>query len=195
MNLITLLFLAVGLSMDAFAVAICKGLAMPKVKWKSCLIVGLWFGCFQGLMPFIGYLLGVQFASYIDSFSSWIAFILLGLIGGNMIREALSDEEDEGDANLGFREMLLLAIATSIDALAVGITFACVPVNLSDSLHPLMNTLIGCLVIAITTCTISIIGIKIGNIFGSRYKKKAEIAGGVILILLGIKILVEYFIG
>ncbi len=195
MNLITLLFLAVGLSMDAFAVAICKGLSMPKAKLKSCLIVGLWFGSFQGLMPFIGYILGVQFASYIDSFSSWIAFILLSFIGGNMLHEAMTEAEEESDANLGFREMLLLAIATSIDALAVGITFACVPVSLNTSLSSLVNTIIGCLLIAITTCILSMAGVKIGNIFGSRYKKKAEIVGGVILILLGIKILVEYFIG
>lgn len=193
MDLITLLLLAVGLSMDAFAVSICKGLAMSKIKLKNCLIVGLWFGGFQGFMPFIGYLLGVQFASYIDSFSSWIAFILLSFIGGNMIREALSGEEEEEDAGLGFREMLLLAIATSIDALAVGITFACVPVNMLSSLSPFANTSIGCLIIAATTCLISILGVKIGNVFGVRYKKKAEITGGILLILLGIKILAEHF--
>lgn len=195
MDIITLLFLAVGLSMDAFAVAICKGLAMPKINVKSCAIVGLWFGGFQGLMPFIGYILGVQFASYIESISSWVAFVLLAFIGGNMIREALSDDEEEADDGLGFRKMLLLAIATSIDALAVGITFACVPVNLSSNISPFINTVLGCFIIAATTCIISMVGVKIGNVFGVRYKKKAEIAGGVILILLGIKILVEYFVG
>ncbi len=191
MNLLTLFFLAVGLSMDAFAVSICKGLAMPRATLKNCLIAGLWFGGFQGLMPFLGYSLGIQFASLIDSFSSWIAFLLLGLIGGNMIREACSGEDKREDAGLGIREMFVLAIATSIDALAVGITFACVPVRLTDSLSPLANTAVGCLIIAATTCLISTTGVKIGNIFGSRYRKKAEIAGGIILILLGIKIMLE----
>lgn len=194
MDFITLFLLAIGLSMDAFAVSICKGLAMPKVKIRSCLIVGLWFGGFQGLMPLTGYLLGVRFSSYIDSFSSWIAFFLLSFIGGNMIREAISGKDEEEDAGLGFREMFLLAIATSIDALAVGITFACVPVCLFSSLSPLVNTLLGCLVIALTTCMISMIGLNIGNIFGVKYKTKAEIAGGILLILLGIKILAEHLI-
>lgn len=197
MDLFTLLLLAIGLSMDAFAVSVCKGLAMPKIKLKNCAIVGLWFGGFQGLMPFIGYILGVQFASYIDAFSSWIAFILLSFIGGNMIREALKDEgcDNTEDSGLGIKEMFLLAVATSIDALAVGITFACVPVHLTGSLTPFMNTLAGCLIIALITCLISVTGVKIGNVFGSRYKKKAEIAGGIILVLLGIKILAEHFLG
>lgn len=195
MDIITLLFLAIGLSMDAFAVAICKGLAMPRVTIQRCAVVGLWFGGFQGLMPLIGYILGIQFASYIETFSSWIAFILLAFIGGNMIREAVAgDEDSKEDAGLGFREMLLLAIATSIDALAVGVTFACVPVRLTDALTPFANTGVGCGIIAGMTCLISIIGVKIGNIFGSRYQKKAEIAGGIILIFLGIKILAEYLL-
>lgn len=196
MNLITLLFLAVGLSMDAFAVSVCKGLAMPGTSIKKCGIVGIWFGSFQGLMPLIGYLLGVQFAAYIDSFSSWIAFILLSFIGVNMIREAIQENDCENPENgsLRIKEMFLLAIATSIDALAVGITFACVPVHLTGYLTPLVNTILGCLIIAVTTCFLSIIGVKIGNTFGSRFRKKAEIAGGIILILLGIKIIAEYFI-
>ena len=130
MDLVTLLLLAVGLSADAFAVSICKGLAMPKITWKECLIVGVWFGGFQGIMPFIGYVLGVQFEKYINEIAPWVAFALLALIGGDMIKEALSDEPEEETATLKVQEMLLLAIATSIDALAVGITFACVPVTM-----------------------------------------------------------------
>lgn len=191
MDIITLLFLAAGLSMDAFAVSICKGLSMEKIRLKKCCVVGLWFGGFQGLMPLAGYLLGIQFASYIDTFSSWIAFLLLSLIGANMIREAWQheDEENNGDADLSIREMFLLSIATSIDALAVGITFACIPVRLNTSFSPFLNTFTGCLIIALTTFILSAIGVTIGNIFGSRYKKGAETAGGIILILLGIKML------
>ncbi len=192
MNFTTLLLLAIGLSMDAFAVAICKGLALSNIQIKHCLIVGIWFGGFQGLMPLIGYILGSQFSTYIESVSSWIAFILLAFIGGNMIHEAFDTGEECTDANLSFKTMLLLAIATSIDALAVGITFSCVPVKLSTLLSPLVNTILGCLIITITTCILSIAGVKIGNVFGCRYKKKAEIAGGVILILLGLKIIIEY---
>lgn len=193
MDIITLLFLAAGLSMDAFAVSICKGLAMKKLSLKKCSIVGLWFGGFQGLMPLAGYLLGIQFASYIDTFSSWIAFFLLSLIGANMIREAWQSEEepDSGEADLGIREMFLLSIATSIDALAVGITFACIPVRINAALSPFLNTLTGCLIIALVTFTLSAVGVEIGNIFGSRYKKGAETAGGIILILLGIKMLLK----
>lgn len=135
MNLFTVLFLAAGLSMDAFAVSICKGLALPKATFKNALTVGIWFGTFQGLMPLIGYLLGMQFTSYITSFSPWIAFVLLFFIGGNMLREALIENNDtRQDEGLGIQEMFLLAIATSIDALAAGVTFACIPVSLSPSL-------------------------------------------------------------
>lgn len=194
MNLITLLLLAVGLSMDAFAVSICKGLAMQKLHPKHAFTVGIWFGSFQGFMPLAGYVLGTRFATYIDSFSSVIAFILLGFIGGNMIRESRSNDTDS-DSGLGFRKMLLLAIATSIDALAVGITFACIPVSIRPSLSPLMNTGIGCLIIAVTTCVLSSLGVVIGHMFGARYKQKAECVGGIILIALGFKILLEFLIG
>ncbi len=189
MNLFTVLFLAAGLSMDAFAVSICKGLALPKANFKNALIVGGWFGSFQGLMPLAGYLLGIQFTSYITSFSSWIAFVLLLFIGGNMLREALGEKDGRQDGGLGIQEMFLLAIATSIDALAAGVTFACIPVSLSSSLTPFLNTLCACVITALTTFLFSAAGIGIGRIFGSRFQKKAEITGGIVLILLGIKIL------
>lgn len=200
MDLLTLLLLAVGLSMDAFAVSICKGLAMQKITWKKCCIVGVWFGGFQALMPFIGYVLGIQFAEYIDRIAPWIAFVLLVFIGANMIREALGKEEDscaecakEDTDTLGVKEMFLMAVATSIDALAVGVTFACVPVAVLSVASRLLNTLIGCLIIGVTTFMLSVIGVKVGNVFGAKYKNRAEIAGGVILILLGVKILLEHF--
>lgn len=189
MNLFTVLFLAAGLSMDAFAVSICKGLALPKANFKNALIVGGWFGSFQGLMPLAGYLLGIQFTSYITSFSSWIAFVLLLFIGGNMLREALGEKDGRQDGGLGIQEMFLLAIATSIDALAAGVTFACIPVSLSSSLTPFLNTLCACVITALTTFLFSAAGIGIGRILGSRFQKKAEITGGIVLILLGIKIL------
>ena len=193
MDLLTLLLLAVGLSMDAFAVSICKGLAMKKFTLKHMIIVGAWFGGFQGLMPMTGYLLGIQFSRFINSVAPWIAFALLALIGINMIRESFSKEEDEETDALGFKTMLLMAIATSIDALAVGITFACVPVNIIEA-TALINTVIAVIIIGITTFILSMIGVKVGNIFGTKYKNKAEFAGGVILILLGIKIIVEHFV-
>lgn len=189
MNLFTVLFLAAGLSMDAFAVSICKGLALPKANFKNALIVGGWFGSFQGLMPLAGYLLGIQFTSYITSFSSWIAFVLLLFIGGNMLREALGEKNGRQDGGLGIQEMFLLAVATSIDALAAGVTFACIPVSLSSSLTPFLNTFCACVITALTTFLFSAAGIGIGRIFGSRFQKKAEITGGIVLILLGIKIL------
>lgn len=222
MGLLELFILAVGLSMDAFAVSICKGLALPKINLKSAGIVGLWFGAFQALMPLIGYLLGVNFRSYIVSVDHWIAFVLLALIGANMIKEALSDDEEEeaeirnlkrgseeGTIDvysldscsisptgqvalsredngikeiLGFKTMFLLAIATSIDALAMGVTFAFLNVKIIPAIS----------FIGIVTFTCSAIGVKIGNVFGLKYKSKAEIAGGVILILLGCKILIEH---
>ena len=178
----TLFILAVGLSMDAFAVAICKGLAMKKMSWKNAVIVGLWFGGFQALMPAIGYFLGVQFADKITSIDHWIAFILLALIGGNMVREALSKEEEEASASLDVKTMFIMAVATSIDALAVGITFAFLDQNM-----PVAVSLIG-----VTTFLLSMAGVKIGSVFGAKYKAKAEFAGGVILILLGLKILLEH---
>ena len=168
--------------MDAFAVSVCKGLAMPKCTFKKAAIVGLWFGGFQALMPAIGYVLGAQFQETIASIDHWIAFVLLALIGGNMIHEALDNDEEEADASLDVKTMFLLAVATSIDALAIGITFAFLKVNIIPAV---------CF-IGIVTFIISFAGVKIGNIFGARYKNKAEIVGGVILILLGLKILLEH---
>lgn len=193
MDLLTLILLAAGLSMDAFAVSICKGLAMKKLSVRHMIIVGAWFGGFQALMPMIGYLLGIQFSRFINSVAPWIAFALLALIGINMIRESFSKEEDAETDALGFKTMLLMAVATSIDALAVGITFACVPVNIIEA-TALINTVIAVIIIGITTFILSMIGVKVGNIFGTKYKNKAEFAGGVILILLGIKIIVEHFV-
>lgn len=189
----TLLVMAIALSMDAFAVSICKGLAMKKITIGKCVIVGAWFGIFQGLMPMIGYLLGNSFAGFIESVSSWIAFVLLAIIGGNMVKESFSKEEEEENDSLGFKEMLILAIATSIDAMAVGITFACVPVNLLESASRLVNTLVGCCIIAVATFVISMWGVKIGSVFGTKYKNKAELAGGVVLICIGLKIILEFF--
>lgn len=182
MGILELFILAVGLSMDAFAVSVCKGLAMPKITLKKTLTVGLWFGGFQALMPAAGYLLGVQFRDKITAVDHWIAFILLGLIGANMIKEACSGDCEEENESLDIRTMFLLAVATSIDALAVGITFAFLDVHI-----PAAVSFIG-----ITTFTLSAVGVKIGNVFGTRYKSKAELAGGVILILLGLKILLEH---
>lgn len=182
MGLIELFLIAVWLSMDAFAVSVCKGLAMPKCTFKKAAIVGLWFGGFQALMPAIGYVLGAQFQETIASIDHWIAFVLLALIGGNMIHEALDNDEEEADASLDVKTMFLLAVATSIDALAIGITFAFLKVNIIPAV---------CF-IGIVTFIISFAGVKIGNVFGARYKNKAEIVGGVILILLGLKILLEH---
>ncbi len=182
MGLIELFLIAVGLSMDAFAVSVCKGLAMPKCTFKKAAIVGLWFGGFQALMPAIGYILGAQFQEAIASIDHWIAFVLLALIGGNMIHEALDNDEEEADASLDVKPMFLLAVATSIDALAIGITFAFLKVNIIPAV---------CF-IGIVIFIISFAGVKIGNVFGARYKNKAEIVGGVILILLGLKILLEH---
>ncbi len=183
MNLLSLLMLAVGLSMDAFAVAVCKGLALKKITFRHALIVGLWFGGFQALMPLLGFLLAAQFREAIAAYDHWIAFGLLVLMGGNMIREAVFEKEEaETDSALSFRSMLPLAIATSIDALAVGVTFAFLDVRIVPSV-----TLIG-----VTTLILSMIGVKMGSLFGAKYEKKAEILGGVILILLGIKTLLEH---
>ena len=183
MRLWELLVLAVGLSMDAFAVSVCKGLALRRVGLKECLTAGVWFGAFQALMPLLGYLLAARFREAIAAYDHWIAFILLVLIGGNMIREALFEkDEPETDGALSFRSMLLLAIATSIDALAVGVTFAFLDVNIWSSV----------MIIGVTTCVLSMIGVKVGSVFGAKYEKRAELCGGVILILLGLKILLEH---
>lgn len=181
MNIIEILLLGIGLSMDAFAVSVCKGLSVQRLQLKHALTVGIYFGGFQALMPLIGYILGSRFQALIASTDHWIAFALLVLIGANMVREALGEKGEERNDSFSFKTMLPLAVATSIDALAVGITFAFLKVNIG-----LAIVLIGC-----TTFVISVVGIKIGNVFGTRYQKKAEIAGGVILILLGIKILLE----
>lgn len=181
MGFIEILLIGVGLSMDAFAVSICKGLSTRKLELKHALICGGYFGFFQGLMPLIGYILGVQFKDKIESIDHWIAFILLALIGLNMIKESFEEDED-CNPDFSFKAMLPLAIATSIDALAVGVTFAFLNVNIGYAL----------LIIAITTFLISMIGVKIGHVFGSKYKSKAEMIGGIILILIGIKILLEH---
>lgn len=182
MDLLTLLTLAVGLAMDAFAVSICKGLAMREKVLKKGIIVGLWFGGFQALMPTIGFFLGTQFKDQITSIDHWIAFVLLGLIGINMVKEALSNDEEQADDSIAVKEMFMLAVATSIDALAVGITFAFLNVHIVSEAA----------MIGVCTFLISFAGVKIGNIFGTKYKSKAELAGGIILILLGFKILFEH---
>lgn len=182
MSLLTLFITAVGLSMDAFAVAICKGLAMKKLSLKKALIIGLWFGGFQALMPTVGYLLASFFKSYVERVSSWIAFALLVLIGANMIREALAKEtEEEKDASFAPLAMLTLAVATSIDALAVGVAFSLESVNLA----------LAAPTIGITTFLFSAVGLRIGSVFGLRYKSRAEFAGGAILILIGLKFLLQ----
>lgn len=184
MGFFELLLLAIGLSMDAFAVSICKGLAMKKASLKGAMTCGIWFGAFQGLMPLIGFFLGSMFSEAIESFDHWIAFGLLATIGINMLREALGDgEEEEADADLSVKTMFVLAVATSIDALAVGISLA---------MAGNVNIYTAVLLIAATTCILSALGVKIGNVFGSRYEKKAEIVGGLILIVLGVKILLEH---
>ena len=179
-----LFLIGIGLSMDAFAVSICKGLSMQKIDKKYTLCIGLFFGGFQALMPLTGYLLGSQFSGYIERFDHWIAFVLLALIGFNMIKESREEEEEEEKpyAGVNFKELLILAVATSIDALAVGVTFAFLQVNIVSAI-----TIIGC-----TTFVISIAGVYVGNVFGSRYKSRAELTGGVILILIGLKILLEH---
>lgn len=182
MDLLTLLTLAVGLAMDAFAVSICKGLAMREKVLKKGIIVGLWFGGFQALMPTIGFFLGTQFKDQITLIDHWIAFVLLGLTGINMVKEALSNDEEQADDSIAVKEMFMLAVATSIDALAVGITFAFLNVHIVSAAS----------MIGVCTFLISFVGVKIGNIFGTKYKSKAELAGGIILILLGFKILFEH---
>ncbi len=186
MGIFELFILAIGLSMDAFAVSICKGLATYQLKKRHMIITGLWFGGFQALMPLIGYFLGTAFEKYVTALDHYIAFILLAGIGGNMIKESFSKEEDEADCSFAFKTMFVMAIATSIDALAAGISLA---MDLNGN-----NTYayIAVLFIGITTFTLSALGVKIGNVYGAKWKSKAEFAGGVILIALGIKILIEH---
>lgn len=193
MSFVTIIILGIGLSMDAFAVSACKGLALRKVTWKQMLCAGLWFGIFQGLMPAIGYFFGSLFAGYIEAFSSWTAFILLALIGGNMIYEACSGKEESESASMSFKTMFWLAIATSIDALAVGITFSVVPVEMFAGLSRTANTMLACLIITLETCVLSMIGVKLGSVIGDKFEKKAQIAGGVILILIGLRIVLSHY--
>lgn len=188
MTLVEIFLVGVGLSMDAFAVAICKGLAMPRVNRKQTLLISLYFGVFQAVMPLTGWLLGSQFARHVTKMAPWIAFVLLAWIGGSMIRESLSNKAEEEKAEpveLRHRELLMLAIATSIDALAVGVSFSMV--ELTVPIYA-AAALIGC-----TTFAISVAGVFVGNLFGARYKNRAEFVGGAILILIGLKILLEHF--
>ena len=187
MGFVELLLIAVGLSMDAFAVSICKGLSVRRLEMRHMLLAGLYYGGFQALMPLLGYLLGSSFASFITAYDHWITFILLALIGGNMVREALHNGEEEEEeeaqgADFGVRVMLPLAIATSIDALAVGVSFAFLQVRILPAI----------LVTGLTTFCFGVAGVKIGNLFGARYESKAELVGGIILILIGAKILLEH---
>ncbi|MGN0500245.1 MAG: manganese efflux pump MntP family protein [Ruminococcus sp.] len=180
MSLIELFILAVGLSMDAFAVSICKGLSLRKIKAKHMCIAGLWFGGFQALMPLIGYFLGSFFSEMIEQYDHWVAFILLAIIGGNMIKESFGKDENV-DSAMDFKSMLLLAIATSIDALAVGVTFAFLQVQIVPAVS----------FIGVVTFIFSAVGIKIGSLFGTKYRSKAELFGGIVLVLIGLKILLE----
>ncbi len=181
MGFVELFLIAVGLSMDAFAVSVCKGLSVKKVGVKHAALAGLYFGGFQFLMPVIGYLLGFRFESVIETVDHWVAFVLLAFIGGNMIKESFGKAEELND-DFGVKTMLLMAIATSIDALAVGVTFAFLEVQILPAAG----------LIGVTTFLLSFAGIYIGNVFGARYKSKAELAGGIILVLIGVKILLEH---
>ena len=186
MSIVELFLIGVGLSMDAFAVAVCQGLCMPKLNLRQGGVIALYFGGFQALMPLIGWFLGSQFAGYIQSFDHWVAFVLLALIGGNMVREALSPEEEETscavNSKLNHKKLFVMAVATSIDALAIGVAFAFMDVLILPAV-----SLIGC-----TTFCLSLVGVVVGNFFGSRYKKRAELTGGILLILMGGKILLEH---
>lgn len=182
MGVIEILLISLGLAMDAFAVSVCKGLAMKKMNWKKAIIIGLYFGVFQAVMPIIGFFLGTTFEGFITNVDHWVAFILLVVIGINMIKEAFEKESENRNDNVDMKTMIVLSIATSIDALAIGITFACLK----------MHILVPVITIGVITFIISVIGVKIGNRFGDKYEKKAEIMGGVILILLGTKILLEH---
>lgn len=184
MGIFELFLIAIGLSMDAFAVAVCKGLSMQRIDRRDALLLGLFFGGFQALMPTAGYLLGSGFAGYIESWDHWIAFALLAFIGGNMIRESREREEETSGTyeRIAYRELFTLAVATSIDALAVGVSFAFLRVELAPAV-----SLIGC-----TTFVLTLIGVWVGNIFGARYKARAELTGGIILVCIGLKILLEH---
>ena len=180
MSILDLFILAVGLSMDAFAVSVCKGLSLGKIKPKHMCIAGAWFGGFQALMPLIGYFLGSFFAEMIEKYDHWVAFVLLAIIGGNMIKESFGKDE-KVDSSMDVKSMLLLAIATSIDALAVGVTFAFLQVQIVPAVS----------FIGVITFIFSALGVKIGSLFGTKYKSKSELFGGIVLVLIGIKILLE----
>lgn len=182
MGILEIILISIGLAMDAFAVSVCKGLSMKKMNWQKALIIAGYFGVFQGAMPVLGYLLGIGFEDIVTSVDHWIAFVLLGFIGGKMIKEAFDKNDENSSDSVDFKTMIVLAIATSIDALAVGITFAFLNVNIIFS----------ALCIGIITFIISVLGVKIGNVFGDKYEKRAELVGGIILVGLGIKILVEH---
>lgn len=192
MTFTDLLLIAISLSMDAFAVAMCKGLSVCRAKLKHYIITAVYFGGFQAMMPFLGFLAGYSFERVITSFDYIVAFVLLALIGGNMIKEALGSEDTECNDNFGVKTMIPLALATSIDALAVGVTLAAKGSSLSGSY--VSNIFFDVTVIGITTFIISAIGIKIGNVFGIKYKQKAELAGGIILIIMGLRMFIEHFI-
>lgn len=182
MGILEIVLIGISLAMDAFAVAVCKGLAMTKVDWKKAFIIALYFGVFQALMPIIGYFLGVSFSDLVASIDHWIAFSLLSVIGGNMIKESYDDEIEKRNDKVDFKTMIVLAIATSIDALAVGVTFSFLKANIFMSAS----------FIGIITFLMSLLGVKIGNVFGDKFQNKAEFAGGTILILIGLKILTEH---
>lgn len=182
MSILEIVLIGVGLAMDAFAVSICKGLAMRKMNYQKAIIIAAFFGVFQALMPALGYILGMTFASKIAAIDHWVAFILLGLIGGNMIKESMSNDDECQDDSLRIGNLIMLSIATSVDALAVGITFAFFDVSLLLSIS----------IIGIITFIICIMGVKVGNVFGEKYKNKAELAGGLILIAMGAKILIDH---
>ena len=184
MGFLELLIIAVGVSMDAFAVSVCKGLSVSRVRPQHALKTGLWFGGFQALMPVIGYFLGVSFADLVSSVDHWIAFVLLAIIGGNMVKESFEKEEccSSADSDFSFRVMLAMAIATSIDALAIGVSFAFLGANIWTAV----------LCIGLVTGAFSAAGVYVGNIFGRKYKSKAEFVGGVILVAMGLKILIEH---
>ena len=182
MDLFEIILVGVALAMDALAVSICKGLSMKKIKWKSVFIIALYFGIFQAIMPIFGYFLGSTFSEIVQKIDHWIAFIFLGIIGVNMIKSSMDDEIEKRNDKIDFKTMSVLAIATSIDALAVGITFAFFKVNL----------LLAISIIGAITFFISFVGVLIGNKFGDKFQNKAELAGGIILIMIGFKILLEH---
>ena len=190
MGLADVFFIGIGLSMDAFAVSICKGLKMKVIDLKQGFVIALFFGVFQAIMPLVGYGLSVNFVDYINQYSHWVAFVLLLIIGGNMIREAVGDEEEEccSEKIVDLKELFMLAIATSIDALAVGVTFG----TMGDKMRASIG--VSVVLIGVTTFVISLGGVVIGNAFGAKYKSKAEVVGGVILILIGIKVVLEHYL-